>query len=193
MMPVMANNVRATMIAGAARLLAERGLEGTSFTEVIELTGAPRGSLYHHFPGGKSELVTEAIRFAGANVVAMLDAQPAITPLEALEGFIGLWRRLLVGTDFRIGCSLAAVTIGAGGDDGLIDAAALVFRDWIHSLAGLLGRAGMTKAAARRLATMAIASMEGAVVVSRATRSIEPFDDVATELRGLARAAARAR
>jgi len=48
-------DVRARMVAGAARLLAEKGMEGTSFAEVLAATGAPRGSTYHHFPGGKTE------------------------------------------------------------------------------------------------------------------------------------------
>jgi TetR/AcrR family transcriptional regulator, lmrAB and yxaGH operons repressor len=53
------------MITGAAQLLAERGLLASSFSEVLDRTGAPRGSIYHHFPGGKDELVSEAIRHVG--------------------------------------------------------------------------------------------------------------------------------
>ncbi|HAM27085.1 MAG TPA: TetR/AcrR family transcriptional regulator, partial [Microbacteriaceae bacterium] len=45
------------MAEGAALLLAKHGLQGTSFSEVLELTGAPRGSVYHHFPNGKNQLI----------------------------------------------------------------------------------------------------------------------------------------
>jgi TetR/AcrR family transcriptional repressor of lmrAB and yxaGH operons len=61
----MAGEVRARMVDGAIALLASRGLEGTSFSEVLELTGAPRGSIYHHFPGGTAELVSAAVDGAG--------------------------------------------------------------------------------------------------------------------------------
>ncbi len=49
--------VRARMIDGATQILARRGLRGTAFSEVIALAGASRGSIYHHFPGGKAELI----------------------------------------------------------------------------------------------------------------------------------------
>ena len=49
------------MVAGAARLLASRGLQATSFSEVLELTASPRGSVYHHFPQGKEQLVKAAL------------------------------------------------------------------------------------------------------------------------------------
>jgi TetR/AcrR family transcriptional repressor of lmrAB and yxaGH operons len=61
----MARDVRDRMIDGAIRLLAQRGLQATSFSEVLELTGAPRGSVYHHFPEGKDQLVSAANAVAG--------------------------------------------------------------------------------------------------------------------------------
>ncbi len=69
----MAADTRDRMIAGAARLLAERGLQETSFSEVLELTGAPRGSIYHHFPDGKDQLIASAIDLAGSNAMAAID------------------------------------------------------------------------------------------------------------------------
>ena len=54
-------DVRTKMVKGAAGLLATKGVEGTSFAEVLAVTDAPRGSIYHHFPGGKSELVHAAL------------------------------------------------------------------------------------------------------------------------------------
>ena len=67
----MGSDTRRKMVIGAAQLLAERGLQDTSFSQVLELTGAPRGSIYHHFPGGKDELVAAAIDLAGAHAVRL--------------------------------------------------------------------------------------------------------------------------
>ncbi|MFM9150088.1 MAG: TetR/AcrR family transcriptional regulator, partial [Solirubrobacterales bacterium] len=64
----MTEKTREKMIGGAASLLSQRGLQGTSFSEVLELTDTPRGSIYHHFPGGKDELVAEAIALLGSVV-----------------------------------------------------------------------------------------------------------------------------
>ena len=66
---IVARDVRERMIEGAVRLLARHGLQATSFTEVLELTGAPRGSIYHHFPGGKDELISAAVDRAGARAL----------------------------------------------------------------------------------------------------------------------------
>ena len=71
-------NVRAEMVAGATRLLARKGLEGTSFAEVLAAAGAPRGSTYHHFPGGKRELVQEAVELAGAHAMAAMEPAAVI-------------------------------------------------------------------------------------------------------------------
>jgi len=63
-------DVRTTMIDGAVRRLATHGVEGTSFAEVLAATGAPRGSVYHHFPGGKTELLHAALDLASERALA---------------------------------------------------------------------------------------------------------------------------
>ena len=68
-------DVRERMIEGAVRLLARHGLQATSFSEVLELTGAPRGSIYHHFPEGKDQLIGSAVDFAGSQALKVLDDQ----------------------------------------------------------------------------------------------------------------------
>src|ERR1700755_891203 len=92
----MPSDSRDAMVAGAARLLAERGLQATSFSEVLEATGAPRGSIYHHFPEGKDQLVSAAIEAAGDRAVALLDPLEGSTAREIAEAFLGLWREVLV-------------------------------------------------------------------------------------------------
>ncbi len=183
----MAADVRAKMIRGAAQALSERGLDGTSFSEVLERTGAPRGSVYHHFPGGKDELVTEAVRYVGALVVTALDAHPDADPVAVTQAFTGLWRQVLVRSDLHAGCAVAAVTVAAGGDQqALLEVTAAVFREWQDGLTASYGRAGLDDARAAALAVTVLAAMEGALVLSRATRDLAAFDAVADQLADLA-------
>lgn len=164
------------MIAGAVRLLAQQGLQATSFSEVLALTGAPRGSIYHHFPGGKDQLVAAAVDAAGAHALAVLDPLAGSDPATVTETFLGLWRLLLERTDTTVGCAVLAVTVATRSDE-LLDQAGAVFRSWRSRLAELLAAGGLADADA--FAATLIAASEGAVVLARASRSLEPFDAVA--------------
>ena len=177
----MAGDVRERMIGGAARLLAEHGLEGTSFAEVLALTGAPRGSIYHHFPGGKDQLVAAAVDAAGAQALTVLDGLAGASAEQVAETFLGLWRLLLEKTGCRVGCAVLAVTVATGSDD-LLDRAGAVFRAWRTQLSALLEAGGA--ADAESFAATLVAAAEGAVVLSRAERSLDPFDAVAAYLLG---------
>jgi AcrR family transcriptional regulator len=106
----MAGDVRDRMIDGAIRLLAQQGLQATSFAEVLELTGAPRGSVYHHFPGGKDQLVGAAVDRAGARALHALDGKQGASAEELTTVFLALWRELLVRSDCGAGCAVLAVT-----------------------------------------------------------------------------------
>jgi AcrR family transcriptional regulator len=169
------------MVAGAARLLAQRGLQETSFSEVLELTGAPRGSIYHHFPDGKDELVAAAVDLAGAHAISLIDGSGADSALEITQHFLGMWREVLVRSNYTAGCSVLAVTIATDSPD-LLAHAATVFRSWRLRLADLLAAGGLDEADAARFAAILIASSEGAVVLSRAEQSMEPFELVAEQL-----------
>jgi TetR/AcrR family transcriptional regulator, lmrAB and yxaGH operons repressor len=177
----MASETRDRMVAGAARLLAQRGLQETSFSEVLELTGAPRGSIYHHFPNGKDQLIASAIDLAGANAMAQIEQSRGQSAERVAAHFIGLWRELLVRSKFTAGCSVLAVTIATDSSD-LLDHAATVFRTWRERLGELLREGGLADRDAARFAAILIAGTEGAVVLSRAEQSMEPFELVAEQL-----------
>jgi TetR/AcrR family transcriptional repressor of lmrAB and yxaGH operons len=177
----MAGEVRAKMIAGAAQLLAERGLQGTSFAEVIERTGAPRGSLYHHFPDGKDQLVDSAMELAGARALGFLDRKMGSSALEITEYFLFLWREVLSRSDFQAGCAVLAVTVATDSPE-LLARASGIFRAWRLRLAEMLRTGGLAKGDADRFAATLVAATEGAVVLSRAEQSWEPFDLVAEQL-----------
>jgi AcrR family transcriptional regulator len=182
------NDVRARMIAGTLRLLATRGVEGTSFAGVLEATGAPRGSVYHHFPGGKPELLHAALDLASEHGLAAMEATRGEPPAAVAGRFLALWRALLERSRLTAGCAVVAVTVAAG-DDALLDHAGTVFRAWAGLLTELFAAGGADRDTARRLAMTLISATEGAVALCRAMRSLEPFEDVAAVLLSLAEAA----
>ena len=162
-------------------LLALRGLEGTAFSDVLERSGAPRGSIYHHFPNGKDQLVAAAIELAGERALGVLDQLHGSPPKAVTEAFFDLWRAVLVRSNISAGCAVLAVTVATDSPD-LLDQAASIFREWRGRIAELFVEGGMAGDAAARLAATLVAAREGAVVVSRAERSMEPFELVAAEL-----------
>ncbi len=169
----MGNDTRQRMAEGAALLLAKQGPAATSFSEVIELTGAPRGSIYHHFPEGKDQLLDAALDVAGARALAVLESLAGSPPREVATGFIDVWRSVLTRSEYSAGCAVVAVTVSAS-SPALVDHASAVFRSWRARLAQLLADGGM--ADAHRYAALLVAACEGAVVIARAERSMQPFE-----------------
>ena len=178
--PRVADDVKSRMIRETARALARKGLQRASFTEILQASGAPRGSLYHHFPGGKNELVLKAVAAAGDAALAglaTLDGRPAS---EVAAGFIDLWRQLLLASDFDAGCAVLAVTVAADAPEQRA-ATAATFARWRERLAAALARGGVEAAAAPALAAAILAGCEGAVALARAERSLEAFDAAARQ------------
>jgi TetR/AcrR family transcriptional regulator, lmrAB and yxaGH operons repressor len=177
----MPSDARRRMIESAVTLLAIRGLQGTAFSDVLDHSGAPRGSVYHHFPGGKDALVGAAIELAGNRALSVLDAVAGEPPRVVTRYFLEIWRQVLVRSGLRAGCAVLAVTVATDSPE-LLDHAADIFQAWRARIAELYVLGGMEVKAAARLATTLVAASEGAVVVSRAERSLEPFELVAEEL-----------
>jgi TetR/AcrR family transcriptional repressor of lmrAB and yxaGH operons len=176
----MASDSRQKMIERTAVLLARKGLQGTSFTEILEASGAPRGSLYHHFPGGKEELVLAAIGLAGDRALGLLDQLSGAPADKVAATFLSMWRSVLERSDFGAGCAVAAVTVAADSPD-LVQRASQIFRDWRAKLAELLVQGGIVPDRAPGLAATLISASEGAVILARAEHSFVPFDLVAGE------------
>ncbi|MFT3708866.1 MAG: TetR/AcrR family transcriptional regulator [Archangium sp.] len=179
--PAMTDDPRQSMIRSAMILLATRGLQGASFSEVLAHSKAPRGSVYHHFPGGKDQLVAEALQYASERALHAIENGPegakAVT-----DAFLQLWREVLTRSKFEAGCSVLAVAVAADTPE-LRERAAEIFRTWRERLAAALARGGLTPAESKRFAATLIAACEGAVALSRAEKSLEPFELVATQLR----------
>src|SRR5271155_4846006 len=169
------------MVNSAVRLLATEGVEGTSFKEVLALSDAPRGSVYHYFPGGKSELLHEALNRTSELCLALLEPVRG-QPREVVLGhFVELWRQLLQRSNLTAGCAIAAITV-AGPETDVLDHAGEIFRVWTDRLAEFFAVGGMAEVAAHQLSSLAIAATEGAVIMARAQRSMDPFEEVASAL-----------
>ena len=179
-------NVRSNMVDGAVILLATQGVEGTSFKEVLGVANAPRGSVYHHFPGGKSELLHAALDRASGRALEAMEATRGLSALGVLERFLALWGALLDYSQLRAGCAVVSVTV-AGSEGDILDHVGAIFRTWTEQLAELFVVGGMSEDTAHRVATVTIAATEGAVVLSRAEQSRVPFDEVASTLTDLVR------
>ncbi len=175
------------MIETAATVMRERGVEATSFSEVLARSGAPRGSIYHHFPHGKAQLIEEATAYAGrftADGIRQAIAQG--DPVGAAHAFIAMWLELLRDSDFSAGCPVVAATLESDRAPGARAKAADAFTSWQELLAEALEpHLQHDRERARSLAMLVVASIEGAVIVSRAVRSTEPLERVAGELEQL--------
>ncbi|NUP16705.1 MAG: TetR/AcrR family transcriptional regulator [Streptomyces sp.] len=179
---------RDRIVAGAADLISRRGLKAASIREVAKHAKAPLGSTYHYFPEGKQQLATEAVRYAGAAVSGILRKQLDAGPVAGLRAFLALWRGIVVESDFRAGCPVLAVSVEEPPADEVppaLAAAAEAFRDWERLLTETLRTHGADAERAPGLAALIVASVEGAIAMSRAKRSMEPLDQVAEQLEAL--------
>ena len=178
---------RQRMALSTAALLREYGASATSIDRVLAHSGAPRGSVYYHFPGGRAELIDEAVSLAGAFITRLIEAgAQAADPVKAVDAFFAMWREQLVASDFRSGCPIVAVAVETNDDaPQLVRSAAAVFVRWQEALAAMFVRHGLPDERGRRLAAFIIAAVEGAVIMCRAERSAAPLEAAAAEIHDL--------
>ncbi|MFI6048429.1 TetR/AcrR family transcriptional regulator [Nocardia sp. NPDC051321] len=186
-------DARRRMIEGAVESLRVHGASATSVDRVLSSTGAPRGSVYHHFPGGRTELINDAVVTAGTFMSEFIERLTADSdPVTALDQFAMMWRRTLLDSEFRAGCPVFAVAVETNDDaPEFARAAADAFARWERALADMLVRDGISEVRARSLATLTVAAFEGAIALCRAQRDITPLDNVVGELRDLIPAVSR--
>ena len=168
------------MVQSAAMLMRERGIHGVGLREIVAHSGGPRGSLARFFPGGKTQLMTEAIDV----VIAELsdDVGQALTKAETFPDAIGVivtpWRRLLVDHDFALGCPLAATIVDAADNADLRVHVSDLLAQWQATVAAVYVKFGDPPAVADDHSTVLLAALEGALILARARRNTEPLDTV---------------
>jgi len=176
---------RQAMVEATVELLAEHGAQASGVREILARSGAPRGSVQHYFPAGKTQIINEAVAAASARPVgiAARTLRGGGSAAEVIRQTVAWWRRRLQATRFEAGCPLAAVTVdGSIATDSTRAAIQDAFRGWLAVLIDVLERDGYPRARAERLAIISVCSLEGAILLSRAERSPRPLDAVEAEL-----------
>ncbi|MEW2167246.1 TetR/AcrR family transcriptional regulator [Streptomyces sp. NPDC007084] len=186
-MAVSGRGPRERMVFSAAQLIRRDGVTATGMRDVAEHAGAPRGSLQHYFPGGKEQLVNEAVDWAGhyaaRRVARFLAAMAEPTPAGLFAAMVRQWTDELQETGFVSGCPVAAATVeGAESADSTRAAAAAAFGRWTRPVAEALTGMGVPADRAESLATLMISALEGALLIARAEREVRALTAVAREL-----------
>lgn len=180
----MAPDTRQRMLDSAVELFRQHGYNGTGFREVVAHSGAPRGSIYHHFPGGKAQLATEAVARAGEFIDDKIKAAGSKGEfVAAFEAFWLWWIHYVETSDFRAGCPVAGVAAETHPEaPELGQAAAAAFERWQGTLRRGLRYAGMPAGDAADLATLVVSALEGATLLARAEGDREPLERVGRRL-----------
>ncbi|GAC70111.1 TetR/AcrR family transcriptional regulator [Gordonia soli] len=176
---------RERMVVHAADLIGRDGVAATSIGDVIAAAAAPRGSIYHHFPGGKTQLMTEAVRYAGDFVAHRISEPRSATPADAVADIGDVWRRMLVNSDYQFGCPVLAGGLARRSEPAVAEESDAIFLRWNRLIATRLLEEGLDADRADSLANLVVASVEGAVGICQTRRSVEPLDRVIAELQRL--------
>lgn len=168
---------RERLLEGAGRLLAEKGYAGMELRDVAERGSAPRGSIYHHFPGGKAQLAAEAAEVDGARVREAIEKSLAERGLKkTLRMFGEIFRRRSADHPERIGCPVAAAALARPEDPALAAAATAAFQSWEGTIAAALEAEGIEADRAATFAGLIVSTIEGALLRTRAAGDHAPLD-----------------
>ena len=185
----MARDTRTRMIYGAARMIGTRGVGAMSLRDLAKEAGVPIGSTYHHFPGGRQQLIEEAIRTIGAAVTRRLEVGRERGPVAALDAFGDEWRTCwrTASSSWAARCSRSRRPTTKRSRD----VATEVLESWQSTLAEVLADGGVDPARTPRLAMFIVAAIEGAIALCQAEQSIGPLRDTMEEIHHLVDARCR--
>jgi TetR/AcrR family transcriptional regulator, lmrAB and yxaGH operons repressor len=171
------------MLISAAEVMRERGAAGVTIDEVLTRSGAPRGSVYYHFPEGRNQILIEALKYAGEAITEVIDEAAANGGMYLVRQFVEFWEELLVESEFSAGCPVVAAAIGSADEEPqLTTVAGGIFKHWRDALTRAFVSDGFDEPDAASLAITCIAALEGAVVLCRSTGSTDPLRQVACQI-----------
>jgi TetR/AcrR family transcriptional regulator, lmrAB and yxaGH operons repressor len=171
------------MLTTTAKLLQRQGYHGTGLNQIVAEADAPKGSLYFHFPGGKEQLVAEALGVAADYLDRAMTVNDRGTTLESLDSYIAAMGEYLEKSGFTEGCPIATVALEvAPRSPALGDACAAAFDRTKMRIIEWLERDGYTADEACRSAFVIYAAIEGALVFAKAQRSVQPLTDLRAAL-----------
>jgi len=175
------------MVFSAAQLIRRDGVAATGLREVVAHAEAPRGSLQHYFPGGKEQLVNEAVgwagRYAAGRVARFLAGMAKPTPAKLFAAMVRQWIDEFQTIGYGQGCPVAAATVDASGtSESTRTAAAAAFATWRAPVAAALVDMGVPARKATSAATLMISAIEGAILIARAEQDVRALTTVSREL-----------
>jgi AcrR family transcriptional regulator len=178
---------RERVLQAAVRLISTQGVTGTGLREIVAASDAPRGSLQHYFPGGKDQLVAEAVTIAGElaarRVLRLAGQLPSRTPGALFAAMAGAWRDIYARRGFAEGCPIAATAADSAATSPVLrDAARRAMDRWHGSVADALAGLGVPGHRARPLALLMLSALEGALIMARSRQDAEPLDAIVAEL-----------
>jgi AcrR family transcriptional regulator len=174
-------------VRSAAQLIRRKGVSGTGMREIVTEADAPRGSLQHYFPGGKDQLVSDALLWMGdvsaRRIRRCLNELQSRVPSAMLASIVDTWQRDLTNEQFSAGCPLvAAAADNATTSTQLRQVLRRAFDGWLEPLAESLIDLGVPVERSDNLAIVIIAALEGAIILARIRRDLTPFDALVLEL-----------
>lgn len=174
---------RERLLDGARKLLAEKGYAGMELRDVAAVGEAPRGSIYHHFPGGKRQLAVEAAELEGTEIRAAIERSLRERGLgETLTTFGEMFRRRVEDHPERLGCPVAAAALARPEDPALAAAATAAFQSWEKPIAAALRDEGIEAKDAETFAGLVVSTIEGALIRARAAGDQAPLDSAVAGL-----------
>jgi TetR/AcrR family transcriptional regulator, lmrAB and yxaGH operons repressor len=176
---------RHRLLSTAGELFRSQGFHATGLDQILRRSRTPKGSLYHYFPGGKEELTIEAVRYMTGLTKETMTAifSSDCDPLSALKALFESNATMLLVSDFRNGCPIAAITLDVAiAQQPIREVCEKGFDTLLELLIEHLNRAGLSAVRAKSLATLVFAALEGALILSRAKRSVEPLTTIEREL-----------
>ena len=183
------SSAREGLIDAAVELFRARGYEGVGVAELLEKSGAPRGSLYFHFPGGKEEIGVEAVSRVGENVKSQFRAlhETGCDMAFYIDQVFKTTAKGIKDRDYKCSCPIAAIAAGMGeANPKLNETVRTVFAGWEKEMSEAARARGMTPKNATAFASAMLASIEGAMVVSKAQGSVAPHVNSARAMKALA-------
>ncbi|WP_410876938.1 TetR/AcrR family transcriptional regulator [Nocardia sp. A7] len=175
-------SARERMVASAREMIRRRGVAGTSMIEVLTAAGASRGSLYHYFPGGKTEMIEDATRSAIADYTDVIELLAGLEPEQAVPLLIEGWKAEVEASGFTAGCPVVAAAMGGEYVPTARAMAGEAFTRWSAQLERMLVNTGVAQHRVQSLATLVLSAVEGAVIMGLAQHSSEPLRRVGAEL-----------
>jgi TetR/AcrR family transcriptional regulator, lmrAB and yxaGH operons repressor len=176
---------RDQIIEKTCELLELQGYHGTGLNQIIKESGSPKGSLYYHFPGGKEELAAEAISHVGEIVLRRIRDNLAQIddPAEAVRSFIMNIAVNVERSGYRAGGPITTIAMEtASSSETLRETCDRIYGEWQAAFADRLRAGGVDASRAERIALLAIAAIEGGVILCRTNRSRAPLEAVAQEI-----------